>query len=84
MNLEAVGSFYSKEIELIRSCDLCKRSQLLSHLLTSYRKELDQLNLEKYHKYDDIIEVACRNIFNRASYERIADHGPKLGNVSTK
>ena len=47
MNLEAVGSFYSKEIELIRSCDLCKRSQLLSHLLTSYRKELDQLNLDQ-------------------------------------
>ena len=84
MCLEAVVSFYSKEIESIRSCDLCNRSQLLSILLANYRKQLDQLNLEKYQKYDEIIEVACRNIFNRASYERIAEHGPRIGKVSEK
>lgn len=84
MDLEYVSSFYCKEIESIRSCDLCQRSQLLSDLLAAYRKQLDQLNLEKYQKYDEIIEVACRNIFNRASYERIADHGPKIGSISSK
>lgn len=84
MSLKSVSSFYCKEIESIRSCDRCQRSQLLSDLLAAYRKELDQLNLEKYQKYDEIIEVACRNIFNRASYERIADHGPKIGSVSSK
>lgn len=82
MNLEAVASFYSKEIESIRSCDLYHRSQNLSALLADYRKQLDQLNLEKYQKYDETIEVACRNIFNRALYERISDHGPKIGSVS--
>ena len=40
MNLEAVASFYSKEIESIRSCDLYHRSQNLSALLADYRKQL--------------------------------------------
>lgn len=82
MNLEAVLSYYSKEIDAIRSCDLCQKSQLLTLLLADYRKQLDQLNLDKYHKYDETIETACKNIFNRASYERISDHGPKIGAIS--
>lgn len=84
INLDAVVSFYSKEIEIIKLCDRCERSHQLSMLLADYRKELDQLNLKKYQEYDEIIEVALRNIYNRAQYERIADHGPKLGKVSQR
>lgn len=84
MNLNAVISFYSNLIEGIRSCDRFQRSHLLSLLLADYRKQLDQLNLAKYQRYDEIIDVACRNIFNRALYERIAENGPKLGPVSKR
>lgn len=84
MNINSVISFYSNQIEEIRSCDHSHRSQLISLLLADYRRNLDQLNLEKYQKYDEIIDVACRNIFNRALYERISDNGPKLGSVSER
>ena len=84
MNLNSVISYYSNQIEEIKSCDLCQRSHLLSLLLADYRRQLDDLNLEKYQKYDEIIDVACRNIFNRALYERIAENGPKIGPVSKR
>lgn len=84
MNLEAVASFYTKQIEEIRPCDQCQRSHLLSNLLADYRQQLDQLNVDKYQQYDEIVDVACRNIFNRALYERIADNGPKIGQVSER
>ena len=84
MNLQAVSSFYCKQIEEIRSCDQLQKSHLISNLLVDYRQRLDQLNLEKYQKYDEIVDIACRNIFNRALYERIADNGPKIGSVSER
>lgn len=84
MNVKLAVQFYSKEIELIHRSDLSHRSVLISQILSDYRQRLDQINLEKYREYDEIIESACRNIFNRAVYERIADHGPKLGDVSEK
>jgi glycogen debranching enzyme len=84
MNLNAVISFYSNQIEEIRSCDHSHRNQLISLLLADYRSKLDHINLEKYQKYDEIIDIACRNVFNRALYERIAENGPKLGSVTER
>ena len=84
MNLDAVISFYSKQIESIRTCDQCERDHQISLLLADYRYALDQLNLKKYQEFDEIIEIACRNIYARAQYERISEHGPRLGKVSQR
>ena len=81
INVDVVAAFYSRQIEEIRLSDQSKRTILLSSLLEDYRRQLDEMNLEKYKNYDEIIDSACKNIYSRALYERIADNGPKLGPV---
>lgn len=84
MNLDFVLSFYASQIENYLHAPLIQRDTLLSQILAEYRRELDELNLSRYQKYDEVINRACQNIFNRFQYERLAEHGPKLGPISRK
>ena len=45
---------------------------------------LNALNLEPYAHYDRLVERILGNVRNRVNYERLADHGPKLGPVTAQ
>lgn len=45
---------------------------------------LDELNLPFYKEYDADVAEALEQMFNRITYERLDDHGPKLGPVTDK
>lgn len=83
MDLDKVILFYSIEINNIYNNPF-QSKQLLSLLLSDYRSQLDLLNISKYQEYDEIIDTICKNIYNRALYERIAENGPKIGIVSER
>lgn len=84
MDLDLVLSFYASQIENYHHAPLIQRDTLLSQILAEYRRELDEINLSRYQKYDEVINRACQNIFNRFQYERLAENGPKLGPISRR
>lgn len=45
---------------------------------------LNKVNVEPYAAYDKLVERIVTNVRNRVSYERLADHGPKLGPITAK
>ncbi|KAI3632832.1 hypothetical protein MIR68_008907 [Amoeboaphelidium protococcarum] len=45
-------------------------------------KFIDQVNIAFYHEYDRDVITILDNIKNRVRYERLNEHGPKMGTVS--
>ena len=43
---------------------------------------LNEANLQYYRKYDAELAVIMSQLFNRIKYQRLDDHGPKLGPIS--
>ncbi|KAG2178648.1 hypothetical protein INT44_001801 [Umbelopsis vinacea] len=52
------------------------------NLAEEYSKVLDEYNLPLYKEYDEDVRVALENTRNRIEYTRLADHGPKWGEVT--
>lgn len=83
MDTALVSEYYRPMIEEYRALPNERdRSLLLSRALAEYRQKLDQLNYPKYQAYDDKVQQIQRNLTTRIVYERVAEHGPKLGPVS--
>jgi glycogen debranching enzyme len=45
---------------------------------------LEIANLEFYRKLDDDLKTISNNMIDRAKYERLAPHGPKLGTITSE
>lgn len=85
MDLVRVVEYYRPLIEEYRACPSeSERSLLLSQALSDYRQKLDKINYHKYSIYDQKIQTILLNLKNRMIYERLADHGPKLGPFSAQ
>ena len=54
----------------------------LSTISQQYQKLLDEINVSFYREYDVDMKIINDNLCNRIKYERLAEHGPKLGKVS--
>ncbi|KAM9969320.1 hypothetical protein ACTFIR_001149 [Dictyostelium discoideum] len=50
--------------------------------IQKYRDILSIVNLEIYKDFDHDTEAVLKNIFERIKYERVSDHGPKLGKIT--
>ena len=48
------------------------------------KRILDEINSIFYTEYDADIAEALEQIYNRAEYNRLADHGPKLGPITAE
>ena len=53
-------------------------------LVSTWGDIVDALNLPLYREWEDDINAAVENIKNRLKYGRLDDHGPKLGEISSK
>ncbi len=84
MDLDLVCLHFAAQIGAYNSAPVGVKDSILSLILAEYRQALDELNLPKYQKYDDVVTRVCQNIFHRVQYERIADNGPKLGAISRR
>ncbi|KAJ2961469.1 hypothetical protein NQZ79_g3219 [Umbelopsis isabellina] len=51
-------------------------------LVDMYGKILDVYNLPFYKEYDEDVRIALENTKNRIEYTRLADHGPKWGEIT--
>ena len=51
-------------------------------LLEAWIRVVDVLNVPLYREWEEDTRVALENIKNRLSYTRLADHGPKLGEIT--
>jgi len=56
--------------------------QEAERLVDAYGKVLDEYNLPLYKEYDEDVRIALENTRNRIEYTRLADHGPKWGEVT--
>lgn len=83
MNIALVAAYYYGQLEEYRLAPSeCDRSLILSRVLSEYRSQVDALNYGRYQCYDTKIQQILHNIGNRLIYERVAEHGPKLGPIS--
>lgn len=48
------------------------------------KRILDEINLLFYKEYDADIAEALEQLYNRAEYTRLAEHGPKLGPITAE
>lgn len=51
-------------------------------LAEAWIRIVDVINVPLYQEWEDDTKVAMENIKNRAHYTRVADHGPKLGEIT--
>lgn len=51
-------------------------------LAEAWGRVVDVLNVPLYQEWEEDTRVALDNIKNRAHYTRVADHGPKLGEIT--
>lgn len=58
--------------------------QEAERLVDAYGKVLDEYNLPLYKEYDEDVRIALENTRNRIEYTRLADHGPKWGEVTKR
>lgn len=83
MNVTMVREYFRERLEEYRRMpNESDRSLLLSRVLSEYRLKLDQINYTQYQQYDSKVQLIIHNLTNRMIYERVADHGPKLGPIS--
>jgi glycogen debranching enzyme len=89
------GQRYGKTVELAVAVAFIKNlggvspdakvSESEAHnLAEEYSKVLDEYNLPLYKEYDEDVRVALENTRNRIEYTRLADHGPKWGEVTKR
>ncbi|RUS12452.1 hypothetical protein BC937DRAFT_87853 [Endogone sp. FLAS-F59071] len=72
------------ELEGIKGYENFKKEERVEELCKAYQALLDELNLPFYKYYDDDVKAIMDNIRNRVEYQRLAEHGPKLGEISEK
>lgn len=48
------------------------------------KEQIDKWNAQAHCRYEEKITIALGNIEGRLTYERLAEHGPKLGKISKK
>ena len=53
-------------------------------LISAWGEIVDALNEPLYHEWDEDINSVLENIKNRLKYNRLDDHGPKLGEITRK
>ncbi|KAF8511839.1 glycoside hydrolase family 13 protein [Hysterangium stoloniferum] len=51
-------------------------------LADAWGKLVDIINVDLYKEWEDDTRTAIENIKNRVEYTRLADHGPKMGEIS--
>ena len=56
----------------------------LKAAVQAFEEVVDEINLDFYKEYDGDVEAIKSQVYNRARYLRVADHGPTLGPVSKK
>ena len=59
-------------------------ASFINRLTAAADAALNALNLEPYAHYDRLVERIVSNVRNRVNYERLADHGPKLGPITAQ
>jgi len=52
-------------------------------LATAWVRVVDVINVPLYREWEEDTKVALENIRNRVEYTRLADHGPKLGEITS-
>ena len=83
MDVKVVTEYFRHHIDEYRACpNECDRSLLLSRVLAEYRQALDQLNYTQYQLYDKHVQEIICNLTTRIIYERVAEHGPKMGPIT--
>ncbi|EGG21391.1 glycogen debranching enzyme [Cavenderia fasciculata] len=80
---------YSMHIDLNHTFQLLNNTASFKPLTLIEKKQkyedyLRLVNLTLYREYDTDLAAIVQNITERIKYERIAPHGPKLGEVSTR
>lgn len=76
---ELIGVLYGEEIEKYR---MNPSPAFAGSLTQQFREALDAVNLPLYHAYDQRIHSILSNIRSRVQYERLMDHGPRLGPIN--
>lgn len=83
MNLRAVTQIYRSKISEYRGMrSERERGLLLARVLDDYKRELDEINSARYRVYDEKVAQITKNLHNRMVYERVAEHGPRIGPIT--
>jgi glycogen debranching enzyme len=53
-------------------------------LADAWERIVDVINVPLYEEWEDDTQVALDSVKSRVDYTRLADHGPKLGEITTK
>lgn len=76
----AITSKYEEAAGLIKAA-FTELSEV-NDLAEAWGRVVDVLNVPLYQEWEEDTRIALDNIKNRAHYTRVADHGPKLGEIT--
>lgn len=91
MDITKLAYFYRGDIEEIRHFHSNSNSNpdndksiITCQFKDILKNDFDRINLSRYGLYDDKLAIIIENIKERIIYERLSDHGPRLGPISEK
>jgi glycogen debranching enzyme len=81
--VDAIFGRYYRTIHLENTFELLSFTATNSDMaVTTLKNLLDRANLSFFQEYDKDVKTIFDSISNRVKYERLADHGPKMGEIS--
>lgn len=82
LDITKLAYFYKEDIEAITTSP--EQEVAIKEFRDNLKRDFDAINLSRYHIYDDKLSIILDNIKNRVIYERLSDHGPRLGPISSR